>query len=293
MASGAVELGLLGRPVSHSLSPVLHEAALGAVGLRGRYRLHDVGEGELAGWVARLREGEVDGLNVTIPHKIAAAGLCDRLVGPAAALGVVNTLARGADGQVEGSNTDVVGLRRAIAAAFPSTPIVGAPVCVIGAGGAAHAAVLAAAAFSPSQIRVANRTADRGRALVSRLSSVVDVPLVALSRFEDAAAGAALLLQATSYGMGLTPGSREWESAYDKLRPVVGALGPAAGVMDLVYRPPVTVWCAAAHHADKLAAAGLQMLVNQAVESFGRWTGRRVDPGIMMTAAKEALATGR
>ena len=201
MKSGSWRLGLLGHPVAHSLSPLLHTAALRATGQEGTYELIDCPPEHLAHAVARLRRGEYDGLNATIPHKEALVGLVDRLSRSAAALGAVNTLVRTADGDVEGHNTDLEGLVSALVQRWPATPWRWHPATVVGAGGAARAAVAAAAHLGASEVRVTNRTPERAQALATALQPTSDVPVVAHSA-DTAFDGAGLVLQATSAGMG-------------------------------------------------------------------------------------------
>lgn len=280
-------LGLVGHPVGHSLSPAIHEAALTAAGLAGEYALLDREEAELGAVVGELRRGERHGLNVTIPHKVAVARRVDALAGNAAALGAVNTLVR--DGaRVVGHNTDVGGLVRAVRDALGGDDLGGGTAVVIGAGGAGRAAVLAAFELGAAVVRVANRTRARAEALAATLAASGRVVEVA-SDFASAASGAALLLQASSLGMGVVSCDAAWTDAVAILAPVVAALAPDALVFDLVYRPERTVWCAAAEAAGHRAVSGLGMLVHQAADAFTLWTGHAPPRGALFTAARTAL----
>jgi len=284
----ALRLGLLGHPVGHSLSPALHRAALEAVGLRGDYALFDVEASELPGWVARLRAGELDGLNVTIPHKLAVAPLCDELEGAAGTLGAVNTLTRSPAGAVIGYNTDVSGLARAVREAFPGLPLAGRVVGVVGAGGAGHAAVLAADALGAGAIRLCNRSLARAEGLASRLGPHL-AARIEVHGLDAVARGAALVLQATSLGMGLAPGSPPWQALQSDARAWLAGMAADGAVLDLVYRPEDTPWCAAARALGRSAAAGLGMLVHQAAEAFALWTGREPPRETMTEAARRAM----
>ena len=283
-------LGLLGGSLGHSLSPVIQRAALASAGLDGDYALVEVDAAGVAAAIEALRRGAWHGLNVTLPHKVLAASLVDRLEGAAEALGAVNTLVRAPDGAVVGHNTDVSGLGRAAREELALGPLAGAAVAVIGAGGAARAAVLAALALGAGEVRVANRTPERAHELVRALGERHgEARLLVADDATAAARGAALLLQASSHGMGLAPDAGPWSEALSEALPSVAALAPGAGVLDLVYRPRRTPWCAAAATLGRPAAHGLGMLVHQAADAFALWTGRVAPRAWLRAAAEEAL----
>ncbi|MDP6946385.1 MAG: shikimate dehydrogenase, partial [Myxococcota bacterium] len=175
MSDGSWRLGLLGHPVAHSLSPPLHLAALEATGQLGTYALVDCPPEGLAEALARLRGGEFDGLNATIPHKEALAGCVDRLARSAAALGAVNTLVRAPDGAIEGHNTDLVGLVSALKERWPETPWRWSPATVVGAGGAARAVASTLIDRGAAGVTLLNRTESRARAAADSLSGPVSV----------------------------------------------------------------------------------------------------------------------
>lgn len=287
MSSGARtswRLGLLGHPVAHSRSPALHRAALHAAGLRGRYELFDVLHEELHEHVDALRRGDVDGLNVTVPHKEAVVALCDRTVGAAEQLGAVNTLVRGADGAVEGHNTDVAGLAGALNAAWTVQPWVGGVACVVGAGGAARAAVLAATLVGAAEVRIVNRTRARAERMVAALGGG-GRRLTASDDLRAGCDGAHLVLQATSLGMGATDGDPGWATVQAIAVPAFAGLVPGARLMDLIYTPRRTAWVAAADAAGIVAFDGMEMLIRQAAAAFQLWTSVPADIGAMRAAA--------
>lgn len=288
--SRALALGLLGHPVGHSLSPVIHGAALAASGLDGQYSLFDVPAATgLDAHFEALRAGEVDGLNVTVPWKREAALRCDALLGDARLLGVANTLVpRG--GQVVGDNTDVAGLRAALVARWSELAVDarGADAVVVGAGGAARAAVLAALGLGVGRVRVWNRTAENAVALAAALPWPGAV--VAEGELGRAMDGAALVLQAGSGGMGLAVGSDEWQRAADAAAAVLARCAPRARVMDLVYAPRRTPWVEAAARVGREAEDGLAMLVHQARLAFEAWTGVAVPAAPLFAAVQAELA---
>lgn len=287
--SGPLHLGLLGHPVAHSVSPAMHEAALRACELAGNYSLFDVLPGALGPYVERLRAGGLDGLNVTVPHKGEVVGLCDRLAPEAGLAGAVNTLVRAADGAIEGHNTDIAGLVSALERAFATTPWRGRSAAVLGAGGAGRAAVLAAFQAGAAEVRVWNRTLERAERLVAELGARVTGALVARRGIDDAVAGSALVLQATTRGMATVPGDPAWLEARGEAEAALGGAAADASVLDLVYRPRETPWVAAARRRGLAADDGLEMLVQQAAWAFRLWTKRQPDPDLMRAAALRSV----
>jgi shikimate dehydrogenase len=268
----------------------MHEAALAHVGLAGGYeRLEAI---DALGWRARTEEllrGARDGVNVTLPWKLEAARICERLEGVAARLGAVNTIAietRGGRPILTGHNTDVPGLVAALRARWPliEAEVARARVLVVGAGGAAYAAVLAAHELRAGRVLVWNRTAARAREMVDAigLGEVVEGGV-------EGAGEVALVLQAGSHGMGAQ--GPELEAATGFARFVLAATR-APKVMDLVYRPRPTAWVRAAAQLGAEAEDGLPMLVHQAALAFAIWTGAEAAPlvGVMRAAAEAELA---
>lgn len=281
--------GLLGHPVGHSVSPAIHEAALAACGLAGSYELCDVpDEAALEAKCLALQRLEYQGFNVTLPHKLVAAGRCTSLVGVAEKLGVVNTLVPQAGGIV-GYNTDVDGLVASIREGVPGAAarLAGRDALVVGAGGAAYAAVFAALALGAREVRLWNRTPAKARELATRLGPRV----VCCDERVVAAADVCAILQASSLGMGLVPGSAAYEEAVAEAAPVVAASASEAWLVDLVYRPRVTPWVRAAALAGRTAVDGLGMLVHQAALAFALWTGETPPLAPLWQAAEAALVT--
>lgn len=278
-----MRLGLIGQPIAQSLSPVMHEAALRLRGVVGSYERFETADPDvLAGLFAELRAGTIDGLNATVPHKLAAFAACDRHAPLAARVGAVNTLVR-RDG-IEGWNTDLPGLVAAIHGAWPTLDA--GPALVIGAGGAAPAAMLAAEALGAAEVRVWNRTRARADALVTRLGlGVVHADVVTAAR------GATLVIQASSHGMGLAGDALA--GAEREAHDVLVATDPRACVVDLVYRPRATAWVCAAQSLGRRAMDGLEMLIHQAALAFELWTSARTEVSITSNAAHDLLQVMR
>jgi shikimate dehydrogenase len=254
-------LWLIGQGIGASPSPAMHEAALRASGLRGRYSLVEVPPDRLAATVDRLRRGEADGANVTIPHKRAVAALCDRLEGDAEICGAVNTLI--VDGShLVGANTDAQGFELALRH-LDLWPQPGAVAVVLGAGGAAAATALALARVPCDRLFVVARRAEAATALCRRLAGLV--PALPLPWDGDAvrpvAAAADVIVQATP-----APARELPLTARD--------LPETAIVVDLRYRPRPVDLVAEARALGRRACDGVEMLLCQGMLSFERWTGR-------------------
>ncbi len=281
-------LGLLGYPVAHSLSPRLHQAALAALGLAGEYRLYPVpppGEAALRRWIARLREGALHGLNVTLPHKARVAALCDRLTPAAAAIGAVNTLYRARDGAVVGDNTDAPGFLYDLFAHFPHLAARAGWALVLGGGGAAQAVVYALAQRG-WRVSVATRRPEQAAAL-QRLTAALPGQVHPVPWAERGGPGGDpgpdLVVNATPLGMHPDPSSSPW--------PDEAPLPPQAAVYDLVYNPRPTRLVQRARAQGRPAADGLGMLVAQAALAFARWV--EVTPPFAVMAAAVGYAFPR
>ena len=282
---------LLGHPVGHSLSPVIHHAAYAELGLPHRYELFDVpDEAALAAAVAQVRKGAIRGANVTIPWKRQALALAERAEPSAASVGAANVLARAPDGAVVAHNTDVAALAEEIRALAPSPP----RALVLGAGGAALAAVAALARLGTREIGVSARrfaagTPEIGWPLGAELRQLgaLLVPWAAegSSAFADFAAGSAVIVQATSAGMhGAAPGAEiadvlPWER-----------FGAGTSIYDLVYNPRETELVRRARARGLEASDGLGMLIGQAALAFELWLGVAPPRAPMWRAAEAELA---
>jgi shikimate dehydrogenase len=278
--------GVIGHPVRHSLSPVFQSAALRALGLDATYLAFDVEPGELAAAVVRMRQaaaaGVLAGLNVTVPHKTALLPHLDAQDEISRSAGAVNTLcfetapaAAGARLRLRGSNTDVDGLLDALQEAGVS--LQQATVVVVGAGGMARAAVVAALRARAAEVRVLARNLDRARAMLDTLAAGWrgEHPRLAAAGLElgarDALHHAQVLIQATTVGMA--PGDPS---------PVDVAGAPAdLFVLDTIYRPAETALLSAARAAGLRAANGLGLLLHQGARSFRMWTGQPAPLEIM------------
>jgi shikimate dehydrogenase len=253
--------GLIGWPVAHSRSPVIHNHWLARHGIPGRYVLFPVPAEKLADALRGLAALRLRGCNVTTPHKQAVMPLVDDVDPLARRIGAVNTIVVQEDGSLRGFNNDGNGFVQSIRDAKPDWRPDAGPIAVIGAGGAARAVVASLTDQGAREIRVANRTYEHAQDLQSLFGSPVTA--VHWDARADALEGVVLVANATNQGMG---GQPALDLALDRL--------PAhAIVADLIYTPPETPLLAAARARGNPTVNGLGMLLNQARPAFHAWFG--------------------
>jgi shikimate dehydrogenase len=253
-------LGVAGWPVAHSRSPAIQNAALAAAGLHGwRYLKLPLPPERFAETVRALPAAGFRGINVTIPHKAAALALAAEATPTAAAVGAANTLTFEPSGAIHADNTDVTGLLEAL----PVDPA-GMTALVLGAGGAARAAVYALRGAG-ADVTVWNRTAERAERLVAELGG----------RAVAAPERASLVVNCTSVGL------RETDATFKSLPIQADTFGVGSYVADMVYRPGDTELLAEAKRRGARVVTGLEILVAQGAASFERWTG--------LTASRRAM----
>ncbi|AQR60462.1 shikimate dehydrogenase [Brevundimonas sp. LM2] len=270
--TGAARIGgIVGLPVTHSLSPVIHNAWLEAAGLDAAYLpFAPPDAAAFEALVAVGRAGLLSGLNVTAPFKEQAYALADSVSATARASGSANILSF-RESRVLADSTDGEGLLWALARQAPGLSLTGAMVVMLGAGGAARAAV-AALAGAGATVRIVNRTPARAEALARDLGGSVEVgdPATAFD-------GAALVVNALSVPPDLDPAT----------------LAPGTVVMDMTYRPVRTPFLKAAAAAGLLTVDGLAMLIGQAGPSFRAIFGQPapdLDPRPLLLAHLEEPA---
>ena len=256
----ARKAGVMGWPVGHSRSPLLHNFWLDRYGIDGVYMPIGVEPGEFEAALNSLPRLGFAGVNVTVPHKEAAFRAVDRTDDVARRIGAVNTIVIG-DG-LTGSNTDAFGFTESLRACAPEWRADGGPVVVLGAGGAARAILVALQDLGVGEIRLANRTDGRARAVADELGPPLGV--VAWDEREAALAGASLLVNTTTLGMEGNP----------PLPMGLDDLPGDAVVADIVYAPLETPLLTAAGARGNAAIGGLEMLLHQARPGFAAWFGR-------------------
>jgi shikimate dehydrogenase len=267
-------VGVIGEPVRHSLSPLLHNAAFGHMGLDWVSVAFEVGAGQAAAALQGARALGLAGLSVTTPHKEAAASVVDEATALARRLGTVNCVAV-RHGRLVGDCTDGAGFLAALRRGSRFEPA-GRRCLVVGAGGAARAVVAALAGAGAAEVAVLNRDRVRAEAAAALAG--------AAGRVGDAsdASGADLVVQATPVGLG------DPRAVHPLVDPSRFHRGQT--VVDLVYHPARTALLEAAAARGAAVANGLGMLVHQAGLALEWWTGRPAPLGAMWAAVGPGAA---
>ncbi|NPV52100.1 MAG: shikimate dehydrogenase [Firmicutes bacterium] len=294
ISAGTKGVAVIGHPIGHSLSPIMHNAAFKHLKLDICYLAFDVAPGDLGDAVRGLKSLGFLGANVTIPHKVEVARYMGELTGEALAIGAVNTIVIRPDGVMAGHNTDAAGFLRALKsdADFDAR---GKRAVVFGAGGAARACVYALAGGGAREIVILNRTPDRAEELAGDMKRrfsgesgggtvfrTGDLSSLPGGPFAEAVAGADLLVNTTSLGM--------WPES-DALSPLPESvpLASTTVVCDLVYRPVATRFIKFAQSKGARVVSGLSVLLHQGALSFRMWTGVDAPLNVMREALLSAV----
>jgi shikimate dehydrogenase len=274
IGGGTRIVGVIGWPVSHSLSPLIHNAAFAALEMDWAYVPLPVPPGNVLEALRGLRALGFAGANVTMPHKTEVAALADELTDDARLLWSVNTLVVTTDGVV-GHNTDCPGFDRFITrdAGFDAAD---KTALVFGAGGAARACAVALARAGLRELVIALRDPSHAQSLRDAVDDI-GTKVSAVSFDEAPTVTADLVVNATPLG------------AHGESLPIP-ALGPDVLVVDLLYRPRQTPLLAAARDAGASSYSGLGLLLHQAGLAFELWTGRPAPLDVMSAAAMTELA---
>jgi shikimate dehydrogenase len=269
-----IRLGVLGYPVAHSLSPQMQNAALEKSGLEMRYGRFEIAPGELQAALGLLPALDFAGVNLTVPHKIAALALVDVADETARQISAVNTI-KIDDGKMRGFNTDGKGFSRAIREEF-SVDLRDLRVLVFGAGGAARAIALECAKQNCERLVIANRDPEKANQLVESLRRFFAGPRVLgpVPRLQAVAANEAALrfqIANTDLVVNATPlGLNHGDAAPIPAR----LLAPHLMVYDTVYASGPTTFVSGAIEAGARAANGLSMLLHQGALAFEIWFDR-------------------
>ena len=253
--------GVMGWPIGHSRSPLIHNHWLRERGLAGAYVPLAVPPERLERALHALPALGFAGVNLTIPHKVLAVPMVDRMDEAARAIGAVNTIVVGPDGELDGRNTDAFGFIESVREAQPGVDFTSGPAVVIGAGGAARAVVHGLLEAGVPAIRLTNRTLPRANALAQDFGRRVAAH--PWERRADILGGAALVVQTTALGMSGQP----------PLDLPLDDLPAATTVCDIVYTPRRTALLEAAAARGNTVVEGLGMLLHQARPAFGAWFG--------------------
>ena len=274
MTRPAVPLaGVIGNPIGHSRSPLMHRHWLRRYGIRGDYVPLQVAESDLPDVIRALPRMGFVGANVTLPHKAAVMQLVDHLSDRAILVGAVNTLIFREDGTIFGDNTDGYGFMANVRASAPEWDPKSGPALVLGAGGAARAIIVALADAGVPQILLTNRTRAKADALKAEFGQRIKV--VDWVQAGNAVEDAAIVVNTTSLGMTGQP----------DLRVPLDGLQPDTIVTDIVYAPLRTTLLQTAEAMGCTTVDGLGMLLHQGVPGFERWFGQRPEVDDALRAA--------
>lgn len=284
-----LKLGIIGQPLTHSLSPLLHAQLMHLMGLNGEYRKYELPAQRLEDSLQEFAKQGIRGLNVTIPHKVAVMPLMNSLNQEAELAGAVNTIVFEQDGTRKGYNTDIAGFTRSL----PIHIIDRLPesnVLILGAGGSARAVVAGLIQLGAVSITLAVRDPQRAVALLSdaevmkqtygRATQVHTVSLYSLPSLESFQ----ILINTTPVGM--------WpDDSKSPLTPILLETLPSGAIVyDLVYRPPQTMLLQQAAALGLRTVNGLDMLLYQGVCSFELWQDKRIPTAICTQVREQLLA---
>jgi shikimate dehydrogenase len=259
--------GIMGWPVSHSRSPVLHGFWLDETGVDGAYLPLPVRPDDVEQALRALPVLGFRGCNLTVPHKQAALAVVDRVDPLARRIGAVNTIVVAPDGSLAATNTDAFGFREHLREAAPQWKPSSGPAVILGAGGAARAVIVALSDAGAAEIRIVNRTLKRAEAVAGDLAAPqTKITIHSWREVGTVQHEAGLLVNATSLGMVGEPA----------LNLDLSSLPLSAPVVDIVYVPLETELLAAARQRGHPAVDGLGMLLHQGRPGFEAWFGASV-----------------
>lgn len=255
-----IKAGVIGHPINHSKSPIIHNHWIAQHGLSGEYKAIDIAPENLKDSVQKLIDDGYAGFNVTIPHKQEIFKLCAEVDETAQKIGAVNTVVI-KDGKSHGTNTDAFGWIENVHQSAFGVDFVHRPAIVLGAGGAARAIVHALLEAGAQQIIITNRTADKAKDVAELNTDIVRV--VPWENRNKILQDAGLLVNTTSLGM----------TGKDKLEIDLALLPKDAVVSDIVYAPLMTELLVRAQHRGNQIVTGIGMLLHQARPAFEKWFG--------------------
>ena len=269
---------IVGHPVAHSMSPAMHNAAFEALGLDAEYRLAPVKPGQLKEFIDRLREDEVMGASVTIPHKVEVMMHLDHVDETARAIGAVNTIVH-REGRLCGHNTDGTGGVEALTEEYGS--LEGRNVTILGAGGASRAITYQVSRVD-CRVTVLNRSVERARNLVDYLRphALAELWYGGLAQLPAVIEDTDVLINTTSVGM--SPNVSESPVPEELLH-------SGLFVYDVVYNPIKTKLLIDAEAKGAGTLSGVKMLVYQGAEAFRMWTGVEPPVELMQRVVEEKL----
>lgn len=271
-------LGVMGDPIAQSKSPLMHGAALKALGIPGAYVPLHILSGQLGDAVQAIRTLGFRGVNVTIPHKVAVMEYLDKLDESAVAVGAVNTIVND-NGVLTGFNTDGIGYVRSLKTEAVHN-LTGTRILVLGAGGAARGIVSALLLEKPDSVIVANRTADKARELAELCRSKGNVAGISMAEIAGMMDSVDIVINTTSVGMFPYP---------DEMPMDPDLLHEGMVVSDLIYNPLETRLLSEGRKRGCIIHGGLGMFVYQGAYALEYWTGQTAPTEVMRQTIADCL----
>ena len=248
-----INAGVIGDPISHSLSPALHGYWLNALGIDGKYQAIRVEQDNLGDFISNMAKAGYAGVNVTLPHKEAALGHCDEITKTAKIIGAVNTMWL-ENGKIHGDNTDMAGFLAGLGN-VPKTAM------VLGAGGSSRAILYGLLTHGCEEIRLVNRTIDRAEKLAQEFSAYGRIKVLSYDEMNFNLPDCGLVVNCSSAGI-----------KGDEARlPDFAKLPKNAVAYDISYKPYETAFLQGAKQAGLGLRYGIDMLIHQAVPGFCLW----------------------
>ena len=260
-------LGIIGKSIQYSLSPVIHEYWMKKSQIKGKYNIYDLQEEELESFLKNAYKLGIKGLNVTIPYKNKIISLIDDLSNEAKIMGAVNSLIIKSNGTIYGNNTDTEGFLNNLEKNWPHWKQNKQPIVIIGAGGAARAVIYSLLKFNNSEIRLVNRNKSRATNLITDLLKIFPNSNINIyDNHNEAVKDSSFLINASSLGM----------TGHPDLKIDLKYMKDNATVYDIVYSPLETNLLKQAKKYNYKTIDGLGMLLEQAVPSFNSWFNKDV-----------------
>lgn len=268
--------GLIGHPVGHSMSPLMHNDAFGQLGIDGHYHAFDIEEGNLKEAIAAFKVLNVSGFNVTIPHKVKVMEFLDEIDEEAKMIGAVNTVVNN-NGRLIGYNTDGRGYLSSLLKVIQK-PILESNVLVIGAGGASRAVVTAICDHGVKKLAITNRTLEKAKGIKNNYNNYnqynkTSIDIVSLKEAEANIEVYDIIINTTSIGM--SPNVEGIPIAVNHIKRNVV-------LSDLIYNPLKTRWLQLGEEKGAIIHNGVGMFAMQGALAFQKWTGIEPDTKRMM-----------
>ncbi|MBU9722535.1 MULTISPECIES: shikimate dehydrogenase [Bacillaceae] len=270
-------MGVIGYPISHSLSPLMHETAFKELNLEMAYHAFHVHPDRVEEAIAGIRGLGIKGINVTIPHKVSVIPYLDEVDELAKEIGAVNTIVN-ESGRLKGYNTDGEGFVRSLLEA--DVVLSDKRVLMVGAGGASKGVSLALAQHGLKEIVITNRTYSKGEELAENCSKFAVSSALSLEEAKDKLNDFDIIINGTSMGM---------KPHEDKTPISLDNLSDNAVVCDLIYTPLKTKWLLEAELRGATILNGVEMFVYQGALAFEKWTGMKAPIEVMRNAVLRQL----